>query len=380
VGLNQYGARGRALAGQTAPEILAHYYQGTALGTMNPATSIRVLVLDNFAPSSSNPLVIYGRNGTWTVTGVNGTIGADGRVKVYPAADGSTAAGRMVVETSTGTVLYDGAAPARIVVAPGDGSAAIQLWSKPTSYDLLRGSLTVVPSSTTIDVVNTLAIDEYLRGVLPAEMSSSWPSEALKAQAIAARSYAAYRIRASGSFDLHDDTRSQVYLGIRRETAATDAVVSATSGQVMYSGSSYVNALFHSTGGGATENNENVFVSNSGAIVAGRVSYLRGSMDRDPNGIAYDAAAPRASWATRAYSVAELSSIFGRDSRTAVGTLTGLDLTDRGVSGRLISVTLYGSSGQKTVSGNLFVDIFNAYRPSGDAGLWSTLLDVAPIP
>jgi hypothetical protein len=124
-----------------------------------------------------------------------------------------------------------------------------------------------------------------------------------------------------------------------------------------------------------------VFVSYaSGAVTSSPVSYLRGSSDRDSSGAAYDALSPKATWQTRAYSVAELTAIFSQDSRTSVGTLTALDLRNRGVSGRLMSVTLSGSAGSKTVSGDLFIDVFNSYRPSGDAGLWGTLLDVAPIP
>jgi stage II sporulation protein D len=149
---------------------------------------------------------------------------------------------------------------------------------------------------------------------------------------------------------------------------------------VLLNGTSIVNALFHSTGGGATENNENVFVSASGAKVAGAVSYLRGSSDRDPGGASYDAAAPYATWNTKAYSVAALSAIFAADPRTAVGTLATFDFSNRGVSGRLISVKLTGSGGTKTVSGSVLVSVFNAHRPAADPPLRSTLLDVAPVP
>ena len=161
---------------------------------------------------------------------------------------------------------------------------------------------------------------------------------------------------------------------------SSDLVIAATANQVLTYNGSIVNALFHSSDGGWTENNENVFVSASGSIVAGALPYLRGSSDRDANNVSYDAASPRATWQTRGYTPDELSAIFGQDSRTAVGTLTGLDLSNKGVSGRLISVTLVGSAGSKTVSGDVFVAVFNAWRPSGDAGLWSTLLNVAPIP
>jgi len=380
VGLSQYGARGRAAAGQSAGEILAHYFAGTTIGSIDAATPIRVLVLDNFTPTASAPLLIYGRGGSWTVTGVSGELPADARLKVFAAVDGSTAAGRMVVESSVGAIIFDGPAGSPIQVAPASDAATIQLYSKPTSYDLYRGTLTILPAATSLDVVDKLPLEQYLRGVVPAEMPSSWPTEAVIAQTIAARSYAAYRVRDSGTFDIYDDTRSQVYLGVRKETAASDALIAATAGQVLRSGTALVNALFHSSDGGATEHNEYAFVSLTGAIVSSPLSYLRGSSDRDASGMAYDATAPHATWQTRAYAIDELTAIFAQDSRTNVGSLSALDLRNRGVSGRLISVTLYGSGGSTTVSGSVFVDAFNTYRPSGDAGLWGTLLDVAPIP
>jgi peptidoglycan hydrolase-like amidase len=110
------------------------------------------------------------------------------------------------------------------------------------------------------------------------------------------------------------------------------------------------------------------------------MSYLRGSPDRDPAGISYDAGAPSATWQTRAYTVDELSAIFAKDARTNVGTLTGLDLRNRGVSGRLISVTLIGTAGSRTVSGTVFAAAFNAGKASTDAAIRGTLMDVVPIP
>jgi peptidoglycan hydrolase-like amidase len=123
-----------------------------------------------------------------------------------------------------------------------------------------------------------------------------------------------------------------------------------------------------------------VFVSPTGARVAGVVSYLRGSPDRRPDGTSYDDSSPYATWQTRAYTPAQLSAIFASDTRTSVGSLTALDLRNRGVSGRLISVTLIGSAGSKTVSGDVFIGVFNAARSSGDPMLRSTLLGLSPIP
>jgi stage II sporulation protein D len=212
-------------------------------------------------------------------------------------------------------------------------------------------------------------------------MPASWPEAALQAQAIAARSYAARRLRPGESYyDVSDDTSSQVYLGKEGEKGATDAVILATAGVVRRSGSAIANTLFHSTGGGATEHNENVFVSSTGAKVAGPVSYLRGRADRAPDGTPYDAGAPYETWKTTAYSRTQLSSWFAKDPRTNVGSLTALDLRDRGVSGRLISVTLIGSSGTKTVSGDVFRAVFNANRPAGDPSMRSTLVDTKPVP
>ena len=110
------------------------------------------------------------------------------------------------------------------------------------------------------------------------------------------------------------------------------------------------------------------------------VSYLRGSSDRDPGGISYDAAAPSATWATRTYTAAQLSAWFAADPRTNVGTLTALDLRNRGASGRLIRVTLIGTAGTKQVSGEVFRSVFNAGRPLADPMLRSTLFATAPIP
>ena len=287
----------------------------------------------------------------------------------------------MVVDDASGAVLFDGPAPADLRVRGTTPATILELPAQSATYDRFRGALHVFMAGANADVVNEVPIEDYLRGVVPAEMPASWPTAALTAQAIAARSYAAYQLRPGVStFDVYDDTRSQMYLGVLAETPAIDAVIAATAGQVVLSGGQIVGALFHSADGGATENNENVFVSPTGARIASPVAALRGSSDRDANGISYDATSPYATWQTLAYTPAQLSVIFAADPRTNVGTLTALDLHDRGVSGRLISVTLVGSAGTRTVSGTVFIAAFNAGRPAGDPMMRSTLFDLAPIP
>jgi stage II sporulation protein D len=267
-----------------------------------------------------------------------------------------------------------------VIVRPASTTSYLELTSKRTTYNLYRGALRV-RLTTTATVYDHVGLDLYLRGVVPVEMPSTWPVEALKAQAIASRSYAVYRLHpTTGSFDVYDDTRSQVYRGRRAETAAGNAAVATTAGTVVISGTAVANTLYHSADGGWTENNENVFVSSSGAIVAGPLAYLRGSSDRAPDGTSYDAASPYATWHTATYTAAALSTIFGKDSRTNVGPIVSVDLSRRGVSGRLISVTLTGGLGTKTVSGSMFIAAFNAGRPSADPPMRNTLFATAPIP
>jgi stage II sporulation protein D len=378
VGMSQYGARGRALAGQSAPEILAHYYAGTTLGSRDPATNVRVLLLDGFKATADKPLTLHGRGGSWSIDGIATTFPADARLTLAPTSPGASTFTLKVVSAG-GTQLNKSTVSGDIWLRPGGGASVLQLDSKPSTYDTYRGVLRV-RLTTTARVINIIGLDSYLRGVVPVEMPASWPTEALRSQAIAARSYAVYRLHPlQGSFDIYDDTRSQVYRGVEAEAGPSDAAITATSGTVLLSGSATANALFHSTGGGATENNENVFVSPSGAIVATPLPYLRGSPDRAPDGSAYDAAAPFATWQTASYSRDALDAIFGADPRTAVGSAVRLDLSARGVS-RLIRVTLTGSLGSKTVSADVFRAVFNANRPAGDPEMRSTLVDTRPIP
>jgi len=379
VGMSQYGARGRALAGQLAPAILAHYYAGTTLGTRSATTIVRVLVLSGLAATTARPATIIGRGGSWTIDGIAKTFPANAKLTLAPTAVGATS-WKVTVLSSTGVVLHSATVSTVLIVRPTAAATLLQLASKATTTNVYRGFLRV-RLTTTVMVINHLGVDAYLRGVVPLEMPASWPVEALKVQAIAARSYALSHIHpATGTYDLYDDTRSQVYRGQRADNPATDAVITNTKGSVLLKGTTVANAMFHSADGGWTENNENVFVSSTGSIVAGPVSYLRGSSDRAPDGTSYDKASPYATWTTATYSIDALGAILATDTRTNVGSLIRLDLSRRGVSGRLISVTIVGSLGSKTVSGGVFRTVFNAGRPATDPTLRGTLFDLQPIP
>jgi stage II sporulation protein D len=380
VGLSQYGARGRALAGQDAPTILAHYYQGTSLGAIDPATPIRVLVLSRWIATDTHSLEIAGRVAPWSIDGIGAVFPPDAGLRL--AATAVPGSWHLVVTAVDGSVLFDGLVATDLVIRATSDDGRLQLLSKATRFNVYRGVLRLVlAAASRVSVVNDVGLDAYLGGVVPVEMPPTWPAAALQAQAIAARSFAARRLHPATSFyDVPDTSASQIYRGTGAEKPATNAAIAATAGQVLMSGTSIINALFDSTGGGATESNENVYTTATGRVVARPVSYLRGSSDRAPDGSAYDASSPFATWATRTYPRSQVSAWFAADSRTNVGDLLALDLHDRGVSGRLISVTLIGSAGTRRVSGEVFRAVFNKGRPVADPSLRSTLLDLAPIP
>jgi SpoIID/LytB domain protein len=384
VGLSQYGARGRAIAGQTAEHILAAYYKGTTLGTISPTKAVRVLVLNAFPAPSSAPLEIIGRKGTWSlsVTPLR-AFPPDATLKAWRdtrLVDGvRSTVWRLRVFAANGTRIWKGAVSGGTPeVRPLQSSTVLQVASRTSTYDRYRGSLTLRLAASSVSVVNTLGMDLYLRGVVPVEMPAAWPTQALRAQAIAARSYAAFHLRPSQPWDVYDDTRSQVYRGKKAEQATTNAVIVATPGSVLRYNGALVNAVFHSTGGGATESSEFAFVGSTGTIGT-KVAYLRGLVDQPAAGLPYDASSPYFTWSTSTLSRTQLSSMFAKDSRTKVGDLTALDLRRRGVSGRLYQVVLIGSSGTKTVSADTFRSVYNTYKPASAAVLRSNLFDTNPI-
>lgn len=377
VGMSQWGTYGRAVAGQSYQQILAHYYRNTTLGTLSGTPNVRVLVANAITPTADRPAKTYGWYGEWSISGRAGPFPAGAYVTMVP----SGSSWRAVVRDPGGAVLADMADAADITLTPGSSAVRFQVWFKPSNYDTYRGTIRLLGSSGKVSAINRLPLEDYLLGVVPAESPSSWPAAALRSQAVAARSYAyVHRRSSSYSFDVYDDTRHQVYLGsLGERTSTTNAVRDTASVVVMY-GTSVANTLFHATAGGATEHNENVFVSSTGAKLASPVAYLRGVSDRRPDGTSYDSASNRATWKTATYSLSQLSTIFANDSLTSVGTIQSLDLSNRGVSGRLITVTLRGTGGTKTVSGPYFKYVFNVYSPVTDPAIWSTLFDVAPIP
>ncbi|HJQ31128.1 MAG TPA: SpoIID/LytB domain-containing protein, partial [Pyrinomonadaceae bacterium] len=176
--------------------------------------------------------------------------------------------GEALYAPGTARPLLDLRAP--VVFAPEDPELhPVRYNEKP-----YRGRLEVFANSRgSLTVVNVISLEDYVRGVVPNELSpGGWPElEALKAQAVAARTYAVSNLGrfAAEGFDLTPDTRSQVYGGRSTEHPLTDRAVLETRGRIATYKGVPINALYTSTCGGRTEDGENIFGGNL-------VPYLRG--------------------------------------------------------------------------------------------------------
>jgi stage II sporulation protein D len=215
-----------------------------------------------------------------------------------------------------------------------------------------------------VTAVNTVEMDDYLKGVVPAEVPPLWPIEAVKAQAVTARGYAYVRLKPANVYDVRPTADNQVYGGVRLEHPRSNLAVDATTRQVVMYNGEPANTYFFTVGGGHTENNELAWVNNVGKVVSNPIPYLRGVPDVDENGLAYDRFAPDYAWQSDAFTWAELESILARDPRTVVGTLQDLRF-ERGVSDRIYRVTVVGSARTVVISGQALKGIYNSYRLSG---------------
>ena len=308
IGMSQYGAYGYAQHGKSYSWILGHYYQGTQLAQIGAGRVVRVLV-------ASGPAALSGatRAGSKTLSAsatYTVTANADGTVRL------ADAAGKKVL-VSGAPLTVTGQGPLQVA---GAGT--------------YRGSLEFRPDGAGgIETVEAVGLDDYVRGVISAEVPSGWPAEALKAQAVAARSYALANVTTGRAFDLYGDTRSQVFGGVTAENAATSAAVDATKGQVVLYKGKVANTLFFSTSGGRTAS---AFES-----TGLNVPYLVPVADP------YDTASPYHDWGPMLLDAAVVAKQFKLASPIA-------DLqTTTGPSGRVQSVTIVSEDdSQVTMTAN----------------------------
>ncbi|HYY64971.1 MAG TPA: SpoIID/LytB domain-containing protein [Gaiellaceae bacterium] len=314
LGMPQYGAYGYAQHGWKWDRIVKHYFPGTTIGQA-AVTRVRVLLAASVKRAtigSKLPIQV---------------VGGDG--KKHPLDAGSYTVG-----------------PAFKVADPTDPQAKPQPLTYPlefrpgaTALTLngrgYRGSLRVLKlGGGKVRVVNVVDVDMYLRGVVPSEMPKTWAPEALKAQAVAARSYALSHLRSgSGGFDLYPDTRDQVYLGIPHEAPSTNAAVNATAGQaVLYKGK-VASTYFFSSSGGRTASIQDLNPNSP------PIPYLVSVPDP------YDTISPYHNWGPYRFTARKLSKAL-----KSPGKLLDVQTT-AAASGRVQSVVATGSKGESSVTG-----------------------------
>ena len=320
VGLSQYGAFGFASReGRDHAFILRHYYTGSDLGTA-PATRMRVRLKRARAPKISGA--------TRAVSGSRRVRLRDDRGYRFQPLDVDRIA---VIDSTTGRTRARLRVP---VTVTGGASTRLHGSSESgRSNGFYRGRMVLLREGSGVLAVNHVSLEHYLYGVVPAEMPASWPAEALRAQAVVARSYALTSRASGGNWDVFADVRSQVYQGVLAEVAASTDAVRATRGRVVTVGGEVARTFFFSTSGGRTASNEEGFGGSP-------VSYLRSV--EDP----YDDLSPVHTWTAR-FSRGEAQ----RRLRDLVaGRLQGISVASRSPSGRAATVLLRGSQGDATVS------------------------------
>jgi stage II sporulation protein D len=318
IGMSQYGSFGYAKHGFGYRDILSRYYTDTQLATLSPVPDVRVLLRSGV------------RSATFSGATQAGTRPLQSG-KTYSVT--SASAGRVALKSATGRRLATFLAPLRIAGPTRDGPLAL---SGQGSY---RGAFELYPGgSGGVDVINALGLEDYVRGVVSAESPPSWPAEALKTQAVAARTYAVTSNAGGpgGRFTQYADTKSQVYRGVAAEFPSTDAAVAATRNQVVTYGGRPVTTFFFSTSGGQTENVENSFV---GSLPR---PWLRGV--KDP----FDDASPKHRWGPYRFSRAQAEK---RLDGLVRGKFLGINVLRRGVSPRVVRAEVLGSRGRVLVTG-----------------------------
>lgn len=221
-----------------------------------------------------------------------------------------------------------------------------------------RGALELRHKGGGLTAVNIVPVDDYLRSVVPEEMPVDWLAEAIKAQSVAARSFAlASRGRhASEGYDLCTTMHCQLYTGTAAEKSASNAAIKATRGEVLTYGGKPIEALFHTDSGGMTENSEDVWGSH--------VPYLRAAKDTPTKTMPWTKTISRADLerklAAKGHDIGKIRSI--ALSPLAIGRAA----KDRTASGRVKTMTVKGTKGTATLSGTTWRSLL---------GLKSTLFD-----
>ncbi len=346
-GMSQWGAYGAATAGLKYPSILAFYYPGTALGSQADP-GMRVLISGAYsnathvmpAPGLS---LCHGSNvrtllstssavSSWRLVMVSGVL----RLQYYAAGAYHTAS--LAVGGSSATFT-------RSTSCTSLGAAAMTLVLSSGAREGVRGGLRAQVDGSRLRTIGYMGMTSYLASVVPSEMPSGWATEALKAQSVAARSYATRYREVSGGpgrlWDICDTTSCQVFHGTAAETSATNSAVVATAGRVLTYGGDIALTEFSASNGGYT--------------TAGSSSTPYLVAKPDP----YDGRVTNyGSWLNPHTWKDEVSAATLEHRYPGIGTFVRLDVVSRDghgeFGGRVTSVLVQGNSGHVTLSGSAF--------------------------
>ncbi|MEM9275038.1 MAG: SpoIID/LytB domain-containing protein [Cyanobacteria bacterium P01_F01_bin.143] len=229
-------------------------------------------------------------------------------------------------QSSSGKVSLEKLQGGTITVEPtGNG----YVWIGDRWY---RGKVQLVNNGNQLTAINHVDLEHYLYSVVGAEAVSSWPIEALKAQAVAARSYALYKRKTQSNslYDLDTTQKTQVYKGLDTEYLTTHEAVNSTAGQIMTYNGNVILAAFHSSSGGHTENVEDIWTS--------PLPYLRGVVD-------YDHQSPVFEW-NKTFSIGQLANLIG-----GVGKVKTMIPEKTTPQGRVVTMKVVGDRGTQKISG-----------------------------
>ncbi|HZJ07651.1 MAG TPA: SpoIID/LytB domain-containing protein [Nocardioidaceae bacterium] len=340
-GMSQYGAEGAARRGKSYRQIVNFYYPGTSWARLKGR--IRVLITADTTPE----VVVSPTAGLTVRDRANGRLYRLPRSRDIDRWRLSPRRGSTVIEQLTGDQWRryrpggrsDGALGGLDGVGEFFADGPLTLWLPNGSTKRYRGALRAAPPTTdagTFDTVNALSMDDYLQGVVPYEMPASWHTEAVKSQAIAARTYATWSRNQNRSrhYQICDTTSCQVYGGVNGEDSRSNAAVVATTRQILTFKGQAAFTQFSSSSGGWTAN--------------GGVPYL--PAQKDP----YDGWSGNSmhSWSTT------ISASAAERKYPRLGTLRGIRVLGRDGSGawggRVTRVLLDGSRSDVRLSGDGF--------------------------
>ncbi|MDR3612496.1 MAG: SpoIID/LytB domain-containing protein [Candidatus Obscuribacterales bacterium] len=302
---------------------------GTYVANLGPASQWSI-------DSSSNSQISFSpkRGPDSSTTAFSGTTIGTSRYKNVAFFPGAAASRSVAIRLPIKPALEGINNSTGYIIKPASANGVTAIDGK-----VYRGSLYLLPTASGFNVINVVNLEDYVLSVLPSEMPSNWALEALKAQAIAARSYAVANLNkhAKDGYDLTATIADQVYSGVVSESDNSNRAVAETEGMVLKYQGKPITAFFHSTSGGATELAENVWSK--------PLPYLQAVAD-------YDDSSPHFSW-NRKFTVSDIERAI-----PSVGQLLSFDVVARTPSKRAQYVLAQGTRGCQMISGESMRKIF----------------------